>query len=1204
MMAPSELIGRDDDLRWLRRLFDQAAGMTDQPRGPRMAVVIGESGLGKTRLVQELYLQLTVDPTWDPPEVNYWPDAFRGLDDQLRVNPDMAGHVPLGPPELLWLGARWQAPTARNVDTRRSALAELCDELDIHAGLVARHKDGWKGVAAAGARGLLEGGAEHLLEEGMDLLVPQASALFKLARGAHGLLRDRSRREASADARSRSAAVTVADRLSKALRGLLHRDDPLPVILWLDDAQWIDADTASWLDTTWRAADEAGWPLLIIATHWEREWHEAAHASSSSVRAFEHQSGVELRFLSAASDGALEALARRELPGLTPTQVAMLVEKASGNFLSMVENVGALRSRTRNFLGSDPQAALSPQGEREVAEWSSEREHRIQQRFRALEEGAQDLLGWGSALGLRFVEGVVADFARREGREASEDIERLVIPYVILCRSRPQWMEFRDRAYHRLACNYFDRYLVESRPRLLEALRDHLTKWMNDSFEQGYLLRGDDATSDSAAGWLRAGRRDDVWELLALARVHLSLASAPDWEDPQQVAALRALRLAVEVGDDTFQSAAVRELGTAIVGIDWAEVPEDILAPPQRDLMGILLEHAGAPEAAVPLFRDGLARAQHGGQTSDILDSLELLSSALAAMGQLGEARDLLEQRVRLAAEHDDVKAWATAVAELCGFVTQQDQDFSEALVAELRRAVVALRDAAASEAQPDTDALDDALHALGVFAGRLGDANLELAVARERRDLAARMITRSPGPVSEAGFVQALLRLCGLLRERESDGAGWEEALAEAERIAARLVSTWADPSRFSLHADVLMERAEGLQASEATPLVREALALQRRAMDAEPTPERAKEFTLTAHVLALALIDSDPAEAEDVSAEALERVRAVLGKRTDDGAKAIFAEALVGHAELLAGLAVDDAPDANPEARALVAARHAVVEEAITIWRGLVDRHPRARGYQESLASSMEALALILQAQDRELESRAAYFEAVEWYRSARPEGSEGEAQALLDACESMLEEELFEPALPLLERAALVAQAVYRRGPTEASAYSWVRALHLRSFVEATFESPVSTFEPLAETVRTLVAAHPGPDLWEQAADVVGALVNALDEAEDTESAATWRRTEVAWREALAASDPERPPSLELGVALNNLADFEDEAGEAVRAAEYARRAISVLEGVLRAAHEEEDDLEIDPADLRAVIKEMKRLVRAVQPKPTRK
>jgi predicted ATPase len=69
--------GRKRESAWLRGQFDAVAAKDADGRftGPRMAFVIAESGIGKSRLVQELYLGLTSDPAWDPPEVDYWPDA-------------------------------------------------------------------------------------------------------------------------------------------------------------------------------------------------------------------------------------------------------------------------------------------------------------------------------------------------------------------------------------------------------------------------------------------------------------------------------------------------------------------------------------------------------------------------------------------------------------------------------------------------------------------------------------------------------------------------------------------------------------------------------------------------------------------------------------------------------------------------------------------------------------------------------------------------------------------------------------------------------------------------------------------------------------------------------------------------------------------------------------------------------------------------
>lgn len=73
----SNFYGRDKEIALLRAEFDACAARAEGGAfvGPRMAFIIAESGIGKSRLVQELYLQLATDPRLDPPEADYWPDA-------------------------------------------------------------------------------------------------------------------------------------------------------------------------------------------------------------------------------------------------------------------------------------------------------------------------------------------------------------------------------------------------------------------------------------------------------------------------------------------------------------------------------------------------------------------------------------------------------------------------------------------------------------------------------------------------------------------------------------------------------------------------------------------------------------------------------------------------------------------------------------------------------------------------------------------------------------------------------------------------------------------------------------------------------------------------------------------------------------------------------------------------------------------------
>jgi hypothetical protein len=59
--------GREREFAWLRGMFDAVAtkGADGKFTGPRMAIIVAESGIGKSRLVQELYIRLMHGPQRD-----------------------------------------------------------------------------------------------------------------------------------------------------------------------------------------------------------------------------------------------------------------------------------------------------------------------------------------------------------------------------------------------------------------------------------------------------------------------------------------------------------------------------------------------------------------------------------------------------------------------------------------------------------------------------------------------------------------------------------------------------------------------------------------------------------------------------------------------------------------------------------------------------------------------------------------------------------------------------------------------------------------------------------------------------------------------------------------------------------------------------------------------------------------------------------
>ena len=57
-----KFVGRTEELKWLEDEFK----LVVEHRKPRISVILGDPGQGKTRLVQEFYQKLASDPEWDP----------------------------------------------------------------------------------------------------------------------------------------------------------------------------------------------------------------------------------------------------------------------------------------------------------------------------------------------------------------------------------------------------------------------------------------------------------------------------------------------------------------------------------------------------------------------------------------------------------------------------------------------------------------------------------------------------------------------------------------------------------------------------------------------------------------------------------------------------------------------------------------------------------------------------------------------------------------------------------------------------------------------------------------------------------------------------------------------------------------------------------------------------------------------------------
>lgn len=902
-MPPSGLHGRTTELAWLRSLWEAATARDASGRfvgGPRMAVIAAETGYGKTRLVQALYQQLTEDPAWDPAEINYWPDAFQAPGEQLRVNPDPEGHVPKGPPQFLWLGMRWQPTDVRNVDDRACALPAARDALQVHVAIADRHRPAWQHARAELERSVRRGGIVSSLARAADLAVPFGELGVRLVKGAADLARDRAsaRRDAGAerDQQSSDASGEFLAELREVFGGTGSAGRVLPTVLWLDDAQWIDGTTLRFVQELWQEARRRSWPLLIAVTHWEREWEEL-RAAGEGLAALEDESNVEVLRLSGSARDDLAGYLAERLPGITAAQRELLLDKAGGNFLTMVENVGELLAHREAFVGSSLDGALTPDGERFVQEWESDRQRRVEQRFSRLASEVRTVLGWGSALGIRFLKDVVADHALRTGlsKDPGLVIASCVSPFAILGTPSPNVREFRDRAFHVVARKHFERWGGTQAASLRDTLREHLVRWVNGSFDgEGGVLRPDDADgvgSDSpAAIFLGAEERRD---LLGMAAKELPLPGVSDWRDPAHAAALRARILLTWTDELERLHERVRRTANTLSDVDWRTVPPTVIDFGDRFLCARDWTEAGALNAArgVLVHLAEHVRADWAEDPGEATEArfcvvLAALRDVESSIGAKPRARDLAREIV--AAEEartlrerspDAERDLAIALLDLSDLEMALD-DLGASR--EACRRSLGIRERLLGD-EPSPDQLRDvsvALDQLGHLDTMVGDDasagrhyRRSLAIARRiaagidapqaRQDVAislmnvADVVSRTEGP---AEALELLREALGIIRaraaeddhpERQEDLAHVLELVGDAEGELDRLDDAWA---RFE-----------------------ESLALRRALADDAPSQSRLRGIsTVLSSMTAIAERREDPATALELATEALELDRA----------------------------------------------------------------------------------------------------------------------------------------------------------------------------------------------------------------------------------------------------------------------------------------------------------------------------------------
>lgn len=643
-----DFYGRKEELDKLWSLWKKAVG-ADKPSvgagesegpGPQLAVIIAESGVGKTRLAWALYEKLASDDAWNPEEIRYWPKSPGDKPNSLRGNPHVVKEDIKGLPHFFWLGVKWSGnarvdglPIMRNkfiahVKAARSQASRM--EHYIKNLLDKRRKI----VGATGDEIATE--ALTRVAELLGFAVPGMGLFFSVAKAAFATAKELDDNHLGPDGQEEKLHEKAGNELLETLKTVLGDSKKVPVLLLLDDAQWMDAQTAKFMEMLWEEAEKKYWPLMIVATHWEREWNEnrdradekAQDAGGKSTekgtdfsespsageifsRLARGKSPVEIR-LGNAKDDDLEEYIYAMLPGVhaNEDQRKLLLRKAGGNFLSMVENVIALKEEPEYFVGDDVAGELKKKAQEEVDGWDDKREVRIEKRFKGLKKEQKALLGLGSHSGFQFPRQVVEDFAVAKEVIPKLDTARQMLsecidPLAVLEMPGDTIAEFRDQVWFNVAKKRAEIVHDEHLPALADALRKNLAEWVDGSFDaRGNLLRPGSRDVGDPAGCVLLLDVEERRALLDMA------AAAFPWEgrvedalSEEQQCALR-LQLLLNSSDAMDGEwgrvkARAKEISAKI---DWKQVPDEVVSLSTRNFAAGEWMMAGAYDAAETLL--------------------------------------------------------------------------------------------------------------------------------------------------------------------------------------------------------------------------------------------------------------------------------------------------------------------------------------------------------------------------------------------------------------------------------------------------------------------------------------------------------------------------------------------------------------------------------------------------------------------------
>ncbi|MCH5584067.1 ATP-binding protein [Shimazuella sp. AN120528] len=408
----NDFIGRDKELAKLLDIYeDTKAGNTN------VVILEADTGIGKTRLIQELYHYLTIYDD-DP---NYWPDNLEDTKHTMTIVPEFDVLENNKELEMPWL---WMALRCPNTDERNSryhttALNQIRKQVKLHLGGLIEKKrqseDNKKAIrngvslfinyafpGSGAALGLISDILSGL-DNGLNTYESLRNMWNNWRTNKENQHRDRN---AILAQQEYTSFIDQTMKIFSAILSTNKKEHKLPLILVVDDAQWADPLTLSFIKRLVKTSEEKKWPILILCTCWGSSLKEQNLTSTGEnlahfgalVNQSKDISQTHLIKMKKLRNSDIEQIISMELSNISTIAKKKLAMECSGDLELLWDSIKRIKN-TPGFIGAtgELQIPLSR------LHFSSNKKKEIA-REKILDLGIQKvlLLAWGSAQGIKF----------------------------------------------------------------------------------------------------------------------------------------------------------------------------------------------------------------------------------------------------------------------------------------------------------------------------------------------------------------------------------------------------------------------------------------------------------------------------------------------------------------------------------------------------------------------------------------------------------------------------------------------------------------------------------------------------------------------------------------------------------------------------------------------------------------------------------